>query len=124
LNVQIGAGENKSVSQSLNAEAFDKLEFKVPGGDNAAPGSKTAAVQPGGAGQVQFVMITSSLYDTNLTYAVDGGGAIKLDSPQVFLGGGNLQLLGATQKEFAFTNKAGLTKPADISIIVGRKAGP
>jgi hypothetical protein len=124
LEVQVGTGDKKSLSQGLNVEAYDRLEFTVPGGDNNNPGAKTAAVQPSGAGQVQFVMITSSLYDVNLTYAVDGGTAIQLDSPQVFLGGGNLKLLGTTQKEFVFNNKAGLNKPANVSILVGRKAAP
>ncbi|HEY5911134.1 MAG TPA: hypothetical protein VJA21_11075 [Verrucomicrobiae bacterium] len=125
LEVQIGGGQKESVSQALSVEATDRLvAFTVPGGDNANPGTKTAAVQPGGAGQVQFLMISSNLYDANLTFAVDGGSAIKLDSPQVFFGVGSVALLGQTQNKFVFTNKAGLNKPATISILVGRKAAP
>src|SRR6266568_1953971 len=105
LEVQIGGGQKKGASQAINVEACDKLDFTVPAGDNAVPGTITAAVQPGGAGRVQFLLICSNLYDANLAYAVDGGSAIKLDSPQVFFGGGSIELLGATQKQFVFTNK-------------------
>jgi hypothetical protein len=124
LEVQIGGGPKKGASQMLNVEACDKLEFTVPGGDNANPGAFTAAVQPGGAGKVKFLLITSSLYDAKLTYKVDGGADIALDSSQVFLGGGNIKLLAATQKQFVFSNKVGLNSPAAVSIWVGRDAAP
>ncbi|MGH8071777.1 MAG: hypothetical protein ACRERE_42390 [Candidatus Entotheonellia bacterium] len=52
------------------------IKVLVPGGDDQTLGMATVEVQPGSAGQVKFLMITSSLYDVNLTYSVDGGAAI------------------------------------------------
>lgn len=122
LNVQVVGGPKVSDSKTVEVEAYDLIEVEVPAGDNTTPGTSTVEVQPGGSGQVKFLMITSSVYDANLTYAVDVGSAIKLDALQMLIGEGAVGLLGSTQKLFAFTNKAGLDKPASIKILVGRKA--
>lgn len=122
LNVQVVGGPKVSESQTIEVEAYDIIKVLVPGGDNATPGTATVEVQPGGSGQVKFLMITSNVYDANLTYKVDGGTEIKLDALQLLVGNGAVGLLGSTQNQFAFSNKAGVNKPASIEILVGRKA--
>jgi hypothetical protein len=101
LNVQVVGGPKISASQTLIVDAYDKIDVVIPGGDSTTPGTATVEVQPGGSGQVQFLLITSSLYDANLTYSVDGGSAIQLDAPQLLMGNGAIGLLGSTQNQFA-----------------------
>jgi hypothetical protein len=130
LNVQVVGGPRLSASQTIEVEAYDMIEVKVPGMQNATPRTAMVEVQPGGSNQVKFLMITSSIYDANLTYKVDGGSEIiKLDALQLLMGVGALGLLGATANIFTFTNEVGKdnTAPiqdASIQILVGRKATP
>lgn len=81
LNVQVVGGPKISASKTMTVDAYDKIEVVIPGGDDTTPGAATVEVQPGGSGQVQFMLITSSVYDAKLTYSVDGGSPIKLDAP-------------------------------------------
>lgn len=123
LSVQVVGGPKISVSQTMEVEAYDKIDVTVPGGDDTTPGTATVEVQPGGASQVKFLLITSSLYDAKLTYKVNGGTeAVKLDALQLLMGSGAVGLLETTPQQLAFTNKAGLFAPASIQILVGRKA--
>lgn len=124
LEAQVEGGPKMSALQSIPVEAYDKIEVNIPGGDNSTPGSATVEVQPGSTGQVKFLLITSTLYDKDLTYAVDGGNDIILDAPQLFLGNGAVGLLGSTQQSFVFSNEAGVDKSASIKILVGRDATP
>jgi hypothetical protein len=122
LNVQVVGGPKLSASRTIEVEAYDMIKVVVPGGDNTTPGTATVDVQPGGTDQVKFLMISSSVYDAKLTYKVDGGQDVKLDAFQLLMGNGAVDLLGTTQKQFAFSNKAGVDKTASIEILVGRKA--
>jgi len=122
LNVQVVGGPKISASKTMTVDAYDKIEVIIPGGDDATPGAATVEVQPGGSDQVQFMLITSSVYDAKLTYSVDGGSSIKLDAPHLLMGSGAVGLLGSTQQQFAFSNSAGTDKEASIEILVGRKA--
>lgn len=122
LDVVVESGPSISSGETLNVEAYDYVKVEVPGGDTMTPGTATVEVQPSGTGKVQFLSIKSDVYNEKLTYEVDASGTdIKLDSAQVFIGGGSIGLLGATTKQFVFTNKAGLGKAA-VEILVGRKA--
>ena len=123
LNVQVAEGPKASASNSLQVEAYDKIDVTVPA-KAANPGAATVDVQPGGAAQVKFLLVTSSVYDANLTYKVDGGPSIALDAPLVLLGAGAVGLLGATQKQFVFSNAIASSKAAQINILVGRDATP
>jgi hypothetical protein len=124
FNVQVVGGPQLGESKPLTVEAYDKIDVTIPGGDDATPGAMTVDVQPGGAGQVRFFLMISNLYDAKLTYKVDGGAEVMLDSPVLLLGKGAVKLLGATQNQFAFINKAGTTKAASVKILVGRDATP
>jgi len=141
LNVQVPGGPTIAFSRSLTVEAYDKIDVTIPAFTPAAPGppatpdtpgKATVSVQPSGTGKVQFLLITSSVYDDRLTYKVDGGTAVELDAPQLLTGDGIVGLLGNTQKEFVFENAIvdpdpkdatkKITTPASVAILVGRDA--
>ena len=89
VTVQVGGGPKLSESRTLEVEAYDLLEVEVPDGDDTTPGRLLVNVQPGGAGQVKFLMISSDLYHDALTYTVDGDPTeVHLNDLQLFIGGG------------------------------------
>jgi hypothetical protein len=120
LRVEIAGASTSSATHTIEAEAYDKIEVLVPNGDSA-----TVQVQPGGAGQVQLLLVTASAYPDDgagtvqLTYAVDGGSAIDFDAPLLLVGAGAVGLLGDVN-EIVFTNDS--TADIDVSILVGRDA--
>lgn len=125
LKVAVVNGPQFSETKNLTFDAYDKIDVVVPKATDGAtptPGAATVEVQPGGTGQVQFLLLTSSVYDAKLTFTVDGGSAIKLDAPLILGGAGLVAMLGETQKEFAFSNAIAPAAPTVVSILVGRKA--
>lgn len=118
LTVLVGSGLKTSVSQTITVGAYDVIDVSVV--DGAA--DKVVEVQPGGAGQVQLLLITADEYGDNLSYKVNApaGTSIRLDAPQVFAGDGAVGLLGAAPKTLLFSNTLG--KAVSVSILVGRKA--
>lgn len=115
LNVQVAGGPKVSVSDTMEVDAYDKIEAVIP-----ASGSATVNVQP--ANGAHFFLITASSYD-GLTYEVDGSGtSVTLDGVHVLIGAGAVGLLGATQSQFEFANAGGAD--VTISILVGRDATP
>lgn len=123
VTVQVVGGPKLSESRTLEVEAYDLLEVEVPDGDDDTPGRVLVNVQPGGAGQVQFLMISSDLYHHRLTYTVDADPTeVHLDDLHLLIGGGAVTLLGDTQNQFAFFNRANQGRPAFVKILVGRKA--
>ena len=116
LTIRIVDGPQVSVPYQLEVEAYDKIDIELPATN---PSTATVKIQPGD--QAQLLLITSSLYNADLTYKVDGSGSpIPLDGPLFLVGEGAVSLLGATQQEFKFTNKT--SEPASITILVGRNA--
>lgn len=129
FKVEVAGGPKFSAIRSIPVDAYDKVDALVPEKKAAGPGTATVNVQPGGEGKVQFLLITSSVYDDKLTYKVDGGKEVKLDEPQLLVGDGVVSLLNTTQKEFVFRNDVGVVddednppKPATIQILAGRLA--
>ena len=115
LNVQVVGGPKISAYDTLTVDAYDKIEAVIP-----ANGAATINVQPDGS--AQFLLLTASSYE-NLTYAVDASPtAITLDGAHVLIGAGAVGLLGATQKQFAFSNTG--AEDVTVSILVGRDATP
>ena len=126
LSVEIPGGPKFARSQSLNVEAYQKIQVTVPGEDPGSPGdpgTATISVMPAGS-VAQFLLITSSLFDpAALTYKPTGGGTdFVLDGPHV-LAGGAIALLGQPE-ELEVSNGMGPGKDAVITIIVGRDATP
>jgi hypothetical protein len=133
FDVAVSNGPRFSASQALTFDAYDRIDIVVPaataqgndqGGQNdATAGTATVEVQPGGQDRVQFLLITSSVYDGALTLEVDGREpALTLDAPILLSGPGAVRLLGQTQNKFKFTNNLQPFTPATVSILVGRKA--
>jgi hypothetical protein len=129
LSVQVVGGPQALISQPISVEAYDKIEVTVKPGDTL-----NVSVQPGDMGQVNFLLIKSSLADENLNYVVnDGGdkkfpasGSIKLDRGfHLYLGTGGVSVFGIPPNAIEFTNDypAGTpNKDAAIEILVGRDA--
>lgn len=120
-DVQIVGGPRIAVSQTVIVDAYDKIDVVVAEGTD----ENEVQVQPGGAGQVQFILIKSNKYDAALTYSVnapeaDSADRIKLDALQVLIGEGAVGLLGDSPQTLYFYNHVG--QDVTIQIIVGRKA--
>ena len=73
FNIQAVGGPRKAASQTIEVEAYDKIQVTVDGDTGGGPGVKTVEVQPGGTGQVRFLLVTAGSYDPPLIYKVDGG---------------------------------------------------
>jgi hypothetical protein len=120
LNVQVVGGPKISRSRTETVDAYDKITVDVPAQADGNPGQATVEVQPGGVGQVRFLLIESSVYDAvDLAYSV-GGDPIALDTLQVLIGAGAVGLLGAAPQTITFSNA--LMQVAAIQILVGRNA--
>lgn len=123
FSVTVAGGPKFSATRSVQVDAYDKVDALVPKkAEGGAAGAATVSVQPGGAGKVQFLLITSSVYDDKLTYKVDGGAEVKLDEPQLLAGDGVVALLNTTQKEFVFKNDMEPPQDATVQILAGRRA--
>lgn len=130
LNVQVVGGPQALISQPISVEAYDKIEVTVKPNETL-----NVSVQPGGVGQVNFLLIKSNLADEKLTYVVNDGVTnfpasqrIKLDRGfHLYLGTGGVSVFGIAPKVIEFKNDyaAGTTnKDAAIEILVGRDATP
>lgn len=99
-------------------QAYDKIEVTITDGVT----DEDVEIQPGGTGQVQFLLIRSDQYGDKLTYKVNAATAtpIKLDAQHVLIGTGAVGLLGAAPTKLLFSNTLG--KAATVQILVGRKA--
>jgi hypothetical protein len=115
-SVAIDSGPSISKTTNINLEAYDVVD--VVAHKSSVPA--IILVHPSELDQMNMILVTSDNY-TSLTYVVDGGSPITLDGPQLFLGKGQIGLLGATSNMWTFTN-AGSTLDANIKIIVGRAA--
>jgi hypothetical protein len=118
LNVQVVGGPKISEAKTLDVQAYDKIDVTIA--DGAA--DEDVEIQPGGAGQVQFLLIRSDQYGDKLTYKVNSAGAspVILDAQHVLIGAGAVGLLGAAPTKLLFSNALG--KVATVHILVGRKA--
>ena len=124
LDVAVVNGPHFSEAQALTFDAYDNINLLVPAATGATPTAGTAIVevQPGGAGQVQFLLLESSVYRPELTFTVDGGSPFRLDALLMLSREGVVALLGQTQKQFLFSNLISPAAPVTVSILVGRKA--
>ncbi len=121
VDMQIVGGPKIAVSQTVSVDAYDKIEVVVADGID----EEDIQVQPGGAGQVQFLLIKSNKYDAALTYSVNSPESnaddrIKLDALQALIGEGAVGLLGDSPQTLYFYNHVG--QDVAIQILVGRKA--
>lgn len=124
LNAQVVEGPKILASDTIEIEAYDKIEVTIEAGGS----KKEVQIQPGEAGQVQFLLIRSNIYDTALTYQINALGTddvptdtVQLDALQLFIGNGAIKLFNASPLEKLFFSND-LDVPALIEILVGRKA--
>lgn len=122
LTVEVKTGPKiATAAQSLSVEAYEKIDLTVPGvdpNDKTKPGSGTAVLLPNGS-TAQFVMITSTVYGSGLTYTPGGKGtAVVLDQP-LLLTGGAVKLLPSLDS-IAVSNNTG--QDATVTILIGRTA--
>jgi hypothetical protein len=116
FNVQVVGGPKISTAQSVTVDAYDKIQVTIAVG----AADEVVDVQPGSAGRVQFLLISSDQFGDDLTYKVNNtGNPIILDVQQLLIGDGAVGLLGTSPpKTLGFTNN--LTQDANIEILVGR----
>ncbi|HUW66484.1 MAG TPA: hypothetical protein VMW20_00365 [Candidatus Nanoarchaeia archaeon] len=120
LNIQVIGGPKVMASDTKEIEAYDKIEVTI----EADTTDKEVEIQPGGADKVQFLLIKSDTYSSDvekLTYKVNElTTIIELDALQVFIGNGAVELLTEPPEKLVFTNK--FLTPVSIEILVGRMA--
>ena len=121
-NVEVVGGSKISESKTMSTEAVDEIGLDID-----PQQMKEIDIQPGGAGQVQFLLIRSDQYSNQVTYRVNATNQPirTLDGPHLFIGKGAAGLLvsAAGPNKLFVTN--GLTNdPISVSILVGRDATP
>lgn len=117
--ITVANGPKLSLTRSLDVEAYDKLDVTVP---DTTTGMEVQ-LQPGGSGQVQFMLVTADPYDDDLTYTVNSGTtAYKLDQPHLLSGAGAVSILDPAPEKLVFDNNSG--KDARVQILIGRDATP
>jgi hypothetical protein len=124
LNLEIQAGPSIIVTNTVQADAYDRIEVKVPD-STAAPAATTVDVQPGAAGKVKLLLIRSSKYGNNLKYKVHDTTTPErvLNDALFLIGAGSLDLLeepAAPLDKLLVTNTTG--QDVVLEIIVGRSA--
>ena len=117
INVGVANGPTMVINRALAVDAYDKFDVIVPDGSTAL----TVELQPGGSGQVGFLLVSSDQYGNNLTYKVnDAADAYKLDGPHLLIGAGAVSLLDEAPAKLVFANSLGMN--AQVRILIGRDA--
>lgn len=118
VSAKIKSGPSISFSESLNVDAYDKLDVTV------APGApSTIQLLPPGTTSVHFLLIKSSQYSHQISYTVNGAGStIILDTPQNFIGLGSLAALDDVNDPATLVFTNGLAEDVNIQIFIGRNA--
>jgi hypothetical protein len=124
LNVEIQSGPNIIVVNTVQADAYDRIEVKIPD-STASPTATTVDIQPGAAGKIKLLLIRSTRYGNNLKYKVhDNTTPERVLNDAVFMvGAGSLDLLEdatAPLDKLLVTNTTG--QDVVLEIIVGRSA--
>jgi hypothetical protein len=123
LTVQVTDGPRVVVTQSMDVEAYERIEVRIPAGED-----RTIDVAAG-ADRVGFLLLRTrnDVYplagdgSAEVTYEVVGGGTtLGLDGPQIFNGSAASTLLGAAPQQILVTNNS----PTDITaeLLVARDA--
>lgn len=124
-DITIPNGPKLGFSRSLAVEAFDKIDVVVA----ANTADKEVQLQPGGVGQVQFLLIVADWYGPELSYKVNKASATvrALDQPHLFTGSGAVSMLDAAAlaKLFFSNSTSGAdAKDAHVQMLIGRDATP
>jgi hypothetical protein len=124
VNWQFQAAIPGGPSVLLNQPGIPVAAYDVASVD-IAPGASgiDVPIQPStGAGDVVFLVVSSSVYDPGINYTEDAL-AVKnvLDGPHVLLGSGAVGFLNssAPPQKLVFNNTS--AKDASVQVVVGRK---
>jgi hypothetical protein len=115
----IPGGPAMSISQpAVSVDAYDVVTAAI-----AAGATSDLAIQPTStAGKVVLLILSSSQYDTTISYTVDAlTDKHVLDGPLTLVGAGAIGLLNsaASPQHLIFTN--GFSKVINVQVVVGRK---
>lgn len=119
--VNVAGGPTVRLSETFPVDAYDLID--VPIADGAA--DQVVEVQPAAAaGQIQFLLVSASEYDANLTYKVNdpANPPHALDRSLILTGSGAVALLGFAPENMLFSNATG--GDITVQILVGREATP
>ena len=124
VNWQFQAAIPGGPSVLLNQPGITVAAYDVAAVD-IAPGASNVDVpiQPSsGAGDVIFLVVSSSLYDPGINYTVDAlTAAHVLDGPHVLLGSGAVSFLNSSAPPQKLVFNSTATKDANVQVVVGRK---
>ncbi len=101
-------------------EAYDVVALTIP----ASTSNVAVAIQPSaGAGDVVFLVVSSSQYDAGVSYTVDAVGTSHvLDGPHLLVGSGAVSFLNSAASPQKLTFNNTLTKDINVQVVTGRKA--
>ena len=130
-NLVIPNGPQLGFQQTLDVDAYDKIDVTVSPDSTTPTNPLAVQLQPGTAGQVKLVAIVSDWYGDNLTYRINQSSAPpqrKLDQPHLLTGAGAVSFFydpahSADPPSELFFNNAG-SNPAFVQILIGRDATP
>lgn len=129
-NVVVPNGPQLAFQQTLDVDAYDKIDVTVPAPPDAAATDLKVELQPGGAGQVKFIAIISNWFGDKLSYKINKktADARALDQPHLLAGAGAVSLFDSAAPPTALFFSNALSgpdaKPANIQILIGRDATP
>ncbi len=116
VKVGVANGPTLTITQTIAIDAYDKIDVAVPDGTS----DLDVELQPNATDKVRFVLVSSDLYDENLTYKVnDGTDERILDGPYLLSGTGAVALLDAAPAKLVVSNSSG--KTANVRVLIGRK---
>jgi hypothetical protein len=118
ISADVALGPKLKESRKLAVDAYDKISVDV-----ADQANVEIEIQPGGAGSIQLLVITSNVYGADLKYTVNADTTDRvLDQPHVLVGTGSVGFFGEEPEKLVFDNTTG--QDARIQILVGRDATP
>jgi len=112
----VTGGPSLGRSFKLEVDAYDLVDVSIA--DGAA--DEAVELQPGGAGQVQFLLVLADSYDPALSYKVNAAAnpSHDLDRELLLAGEGALGLLGGPPNQLLLTNATG--QAISVRVLIGR----
>jgi hypothetical protein len=119
VDIQVAGGPRLNFNDTLDVEAYGRIDVVVPGADPAA--ETVVDVQPGAdPGAVKLLVVLAKPASNDITFA-NGSADVGLKSP-VLLTGGAVGILAEAPQQLTFKNGTGAD--ATVMIFVARDATP
>ena len=118
FNATVVGGPSLARSFNIEVDAYDLIDVEIIDGAADSP----VELQPGGAGQVQFLLVLADSYNPALTYRINAGAnpTHDLDRELLLAGDGAIGLLVEPPNSLLFSNGTG--NPISVQVLVGRNA--